>query len=77
MKDENIASFIGGNPLWIQEDTNPDGYDWKMQIYGPDIDMALAENAGIISGGFLHVFLDRNADFEKEGAIGKTYLELG
>jgi hypothetical protein len=73
---ENILSHIGGQPFWVQDQISVDEYHWVMSIYGPDIDISLPDNVGILSGGTLHIFILNNIDFEKKGVIGKTFFEL-
>ena len=73
----NLLSYIGGEPKWVQDEIKVPDYHWSLSIYGPDIDEALVDNAGILSGGTLHVFLKDKIDFDSNGTIiGKTFFEL-
>ncbi len=89
--DDDVASYIGSTPVWVQDPIFVEGFRWVMSLYGPDMDVALGGNRGILSDGVGYVFLknasvreagdgaefDANAfNQESFGPIGTFYLQL-
>ncbi|BFO56703.1 MULTISPECIES: hypothetical protein [Comamonadaceae] len=75
--DENVASYVGGIPYWVQDPIEIKNYECVATIYGPDMDEALGENRGVISDGVGYVFIRKNIDISKSGLVGNFYVQLG
>jgi hypothetical protein len=74
--DDNVASYIGSTPCWVQDPVELPGYDWVLSIYGPDMDVSLAENRGILSDGTGYVFLKSDVGSSSNGVVGKFFLQI-
>lgn len=74
--DDNVASYINSKPSWVQDPIAIDGLRWALSIYGPDIDICLGENRGILSDGVGYVFLKSDFCSEAFGPVGKFFLQL-
>ncbi|WP_152034612.1 hypothetical protein [Paracidovorax avenae] len=75
--DDNVASYVGGTPYWVQDPIEIEGQKCIATIYGPDMDEALGENRGIISDGVGYVFIKDNIDHNDFGSVGNFYVQLG
>lgn len=72
----DIASYIGGSPTWVQDPIQLENYAWIMSLYGPDLDQALLDNPGILSDGVGYLFLPDNFDVDNFGQIGRFYFQF-
>lgn len=77
LNNENVASYVSGEPIWVQDPIKIAGYKWVLSIYGPDMDSALGDNAGIFSDGNGYLFLKESFNPNKFCEIGKFFLQLG
>jgi hypothetical protein len=72
----DIASYIDGVPTWIQDPIELTNYRWVMSLYGPDLDLSLIDNPGILSGGVGYLFLKVGINPDEFGQVGRFYFEL-
>lgn len=73
---DDIASYIGGQPTWVQDPITIKGYQWHASIYGPDIDQALGNDAGILSDGVGYIFLKSSLEPKLDEMAGRFYLQI-
>ena len=74
--DDNVASYVDSVPTWVQDPIVLDGFEWVLSIYGPDMDVSLGENRGILSDGVGYVFLKSSFDQDFFGPFGKFFFQL-
>lgn len=74
--DDNVASYIGGVPYWVQDPIEMKDLKWAMSIYGPDMDEALGENRGIFSDGTGYLFIPENIVGNINRIAGRFFLQL-
>ena len=72
-KDDNIASYIFGEPSWVQDPIDVNSYHWILSLYGPDLDSSLGSNRGVLSDGTGYVFSKNKLNFANFGEVGKFF----
>lgn len=74
--DDNVASYVDSVPTWVQDPIKLDQFEWVLSVYGPDMDVALGDNRGILSDGVGYVFLKTDFKFDSFGSVGKFFFQL-